>query len=101
MIDRVASHMLGELTLPLSRHQMMHVGSALVQVWIAIDFWHRANKGKSITFTPWMLRTGAIVAGASALWAIYNARMINGTHPMQQPVQPQMQPQPVDWRYAV
>ena len=83
MIDRVASHMLGELTLPMSKHQMMHVGIALLQVWTAIDFWNRANKGTSITLKPWMLRTGAVVAGASALWAIYNARVTNGTHPVQ------------------
>lgn len=94
MIDRVASNMLGELRLPLSRHQMMHVGIALVQVWVALDFWNRANKGKTITLRPWMLRAGSVMAGVSALWAIYNARTLNGTHPVQQtavPVMPAMQ----------
>jgi len=103
MIDRVASRMLGDLSFPLSPHQVMHVGIAMLDVWMALDFWQRASKGRSLTLSPWMLRAGAVVAGASALWAIYNVRKINGTAPAPAPV-PVPAPAgtaPIDWRYVV
>lgn len=107
MIDRVASRMLGDLAFPMSPHQVMHVGIALLDVWMALDFWQRARKGRSLTLSPWMLRTGAIVAGASALWAIYNVRSLNGsnaggpTAPVPTPMPAPAGGAPIDWRYVV
>jgi hypothetical protein len=97
MIDRVASHMLGEIPWPPTGRQTVNIGIALAEVGAAMWLWSLAARGKTLSLSPWKLRAAAVLSGAAALWAIYHVRATSATQAMPAP----QQTPAVDWRYAV